>query len=66
VSAPSVETLAQALYETDSGHDGYPPLHETTPWADIVWRDTFYERAREILRLLSRGGVSPSGKGRGE
>jgi hypothetical protein len=55
VSAPSVETLAQALYETDSGHDGYPPLH-----------DTFYERAREILRLLSRGGVSPSGKGRGE
>lgn len=44
------EQLAKALYETDPGTNGYPPLHLSIPWRDTMHRDFYYERADEILR----------------
>lgn len=56
MSAPDVQRLAQALYETDTGTNGYPPLHESISWDDLTFRDHYIERAREIVLILA--GVS--------
>ena len=54
----TLENLAQALYETDPGHNGYPPSCTSVPWED--WSDptkyerpSQYERAETILRKLN-------------
>lgn len=48
----SVEVLARALYETDTGSDGYRPMHESIPWDKVTWRDYYLERAREIITKI--------------
>jgi hypothetical protein len=45
--------LARALYLTDGGTNGYPPLHLTIPWEQLTYRGTYFARAEAILRLLA-------------
>lgn len=48
------EQLARALYATEPGSNGYPPLAKSLPWED-AWasRDSLLARADEILRLVA-------------
>ena len=50
------EALAKALYETAPGTNGYPPQHESIPWADAWASQEYYrEKAAEVLRIMAEG-----------
>lgn len=51
----TVARLAKALYETDTGSDGYPPTHTHMSWRDYCAcgpPNLHKERAEAMLRLL--------------
>jgi hypothetical protein len=46
------EALARALYETALGTNGYPPLHESIWWGDLMDQDYWREKARAVMLKL--------------
>ena len=61
----TLEALARALYETDAGTTGHPPLHTTIPWDERrdpsrFERPSQYDRAEKILRIIGRESAHPS------
>ncbi len=54
----TIEALARALYETDPGTGGYPPLCATIPWTQRNDPTRFehpsqHDRAAAMMKLIA-------------
>lgn len=50
--ARKVEAAARALYETAPGTNGYAPLHESIPWREVSFKESFRQRAAAVVAAI--------------